>query len=212
MAQRAYTALRLPLPYSLGDRYIRNANHCAEATYRPRPTPAPMALFLGEGISDEAPGAWRRLAAGPFELEWIPLGHSGVEPDDSHLRSHRQIMKEPHVSLLAERLGACLDRHRAAPAQMESRRRRLHQAIAKTHRNERSACAILSLERIEMTFIPARLKNEQALTPFDRVNLRARPQSLTCTGSGEVAEEERAETLESIQPPSAGALAARSLM
>jgi aspartate racemase len=107
---KVHRTLGLPLPDAMRDRYFLNSHELADRGYVPRPTTAPIALFLGDGIYDAAPEVWGGLAAGPFELHRIPGDHRGSNPDDPLLGSQRLLMKEPAVSLLAERLGACLDR------------------------------------------------------------------------------------------------------
>jgi thioesterase domain-containing protein len=102
-----HTALRLPMPDFVRDQYFLGAHHVAEIAYRPRPTTSPMAMFLGKGIYEDAPEAWRRLAQGPFEQELIP---------GNHFFGERTLLKEPAVSLLADRLEACLNRRPAAQA------------------------------------------------------------------------------------------------
>ena len=60
------------------------------------------------------PSAWGRLAAGPFELERIHLEQRGVLSDSPVPHARRMIMEEPYLSVLAERLAACLDRRNVA--------------------------------------------------------------------------------------------------
>ena len=107
---KVHRTLGLPLSDAMRDRYFLICHELADRGYVPRPTTAPMALFLGQGIYDASPEAWGRLAAGPFELHRIPGDHRGGDPDHPVLGFQRLLMKEPAVSLLAERLGACLDR------------------------------------------------------------------------------------------------------
>ncbi len=92
--------------------YIRqkmklNANSWALRRYAPRPYPGRIDLFLTPetlGSPDHPRLGWRNLATGGAEIHPIPgtngtiTGHDGVE------------VEEAHIGVLAQKLGACIDR------------------------------------------------------------------------------------------------------
>ena len=119
--ERVRLALRLPLPDSARDEFFMRATTDAEVAYQPRPIAAPMAMFLGEGLYDNAVPVWGQLTTGPFEVIRIPGNHRVAHPDHPFLGSQRLMLTTPFVSLLAERLEACLDRSRAARASGNNR-------------------------------------------------------------------------------------------
>jgi amino acid adenylation domain-containing protein len=116
LPMRARRALGLPLPDAVRDQYFLIFHEIADRQYTPRPTTAPIALFLGEGVYDDAPAAWARLAAGPFELHRIPGDHRRGNPDHPLLGSQRLLLKPPAVGLLAGFLEDYLDRRQTENA------------------------------------------------------------------------------------------------
>jgi aspartate racemase len=110
---KLYLALRWPMPDDIRDMFFLTANARADRCYRPRAFPGRIALFHGEGVYTDAPEAWGGLASGPFEVHTIPGDHFGPDRNHPIMGSQRYLMREPAVSLLADRLRACLDRVRS---------------------------------------------------------------------------------------------------
>jgi len=83
-------------------RRVRNALDRAPWSYKPREYPHRIVYFLSEkrrklfGDSLAAAGSWRELAIGGVDIRVIP-------------GNHLDILKEPHVKILAEQLKDCLD-------------------------------------------------------------------------------------------------------
>jgi amino acid adenylation domain-containing protein len=85
---------------------VTGANQLAFQRYEPRAFKGPVVFFRAEGRAvqsrDDPRLVWRELATGGIEVH-------GIAAEDSGL-----MLVEPHVRLLAEQLGACLDRAQAA--------------------------------------------------------------------------------------------------
>jgi hypothetical protein len=90
-----------PIPKFLERAY--DVNWFAARRYQARPYPGCVTLFRAasaEGNVDERYG---------YELGWKPLAGAGVEVHEIP-GTHRDIMREPNVRLLARTVTACLNR------------------------------------------------------------------------------------------------------
>lgn len=96
---RLFNALGRPLPQKVAA--LEEVNFYAGAGYSPRPYPGRLTLFrstkrsIGEG-DDEFLG-WGAFAAGGIDVHHVPS-------------THFNILKEPGVKVVAEKLQSCLDR------------------------------------------------------------------------------------------------------
>jgi amino acid adenylation domain-containing protein len=95
-----YQTIGRPLPEQLQDFVYQQANIDASNRYTPEVYLDQVTFFkvtvnLGSGISPEA--SWRELAQGGLEVHTVPGDHLGM-------------LKEPNVSILGEKLKACLDK------------------------------------------------------------------------------------------------------
>ena len=94
----AYEKLGRPLPQTFRD--VREFNSLAVREYTPQVYDGPVTLFWASAdlrTSIDLVEGWRALAGGGIEVHEIP-------------GSHLNIIKEPHVQNLAEKLSACLER------------------------------------------------------------------------------------------------------
>jgi thioesterase domain-containing protein len=103
---QCYLALGWPMPDALRNRYFLENNHRAERRYIPQIYPGRLILFRARGLDHDPLLGWGGLAAGGVELHEIPGDHRG----------QRDLMREPHVRLLAEPLKDCLRRARGPEA------------------------------------------------------------------------------------------------
>ncbi|MCA1587041.1 MAG: phosphopantetheine-binding protein, partial [Acidobacteria bacterium] len=82
-------------------RRVVEANLLAERRYLPRPYPGRVVLFHGSDMPIELQDtrlAWDEVAGGGLEVHIVPGDHNSLR-------------EEPHVSVLAAKLRACLDRY-----------------------------------------------------------------------------------------------------
>ncbi|HEV7799008.1 MAG TPA: amino acid adenylation domain-containing protein, partial [Pyrinomonadaceae bacterium] len=94
---RSYETLGRPLPRAFRD--IKEFNSLAVRAYRPQVYDGPVTLFWASTdlrTSIDLVEGWRALAGGGIDIHEIP-------------GSHLDIIKEPHVGELANKLSACLD-------------------------------------------------------------------------------------------------------
>jgi thioesterase domain-containing protein len=93
---RAYQNLNRPLPRTFRD--VKEFNSLAVREYTPQVYDGRVTLFWASAdlrTSIDLVEGWRALAGGGIEVHQIP-------------GSHLDIIKEPHVQELAQKLGACL--------------------------------------------------------------------------------------------------------
>jgi thioesterase domain-containing protein len=94
----AYEKLGRPLPQTFRD--VKEFNSLAVREYTPQVYDGPVTLFWASAdlrTSIDLVEGWRSLAGEGIEVHEIP-------------GSHLDIVKEPHVQRLAEKLSACLER------------------------------------------------------------------------------------------------------
>jgi aspartate racemase len=94
----AYEKVGRPLPQTFRD--VKEFNSLAVREYTPQVYDGPVTLFWASAdlrTSIDLVEGWRALAGGGIEVHEIP-------------GSHLDIIKEPHVQELAEKLSACLER------------------------------------------------------------------------------------------------------
>jgi thioesterase domain-containing protein/acyl carrier protein len=99
----SYDKVGRPLPRMLKD--IKEFNSVAVRAYTPQVYDGQVTLFWASAdlrTSIDLVEGWRALAGGGIEVHEIP-------------GSHLDIIKEPHVGELANKLGACLDRATQVP-------------------------------------------------------------------------------------------------
>lgn len=102
-AGRACRALGLPVPRRLRDRFFHVHHFMLERAYRPRHLPIHLVILQTRGLFDDPHLGWAGLAA-TLEVHEIGLEH----------RQHRDLMQEPAVRLVADRLGPHLGLHASA--------------------------------------------------------------------------------------------------
>jgi thioesterase domain-containing protein len=73
-------------------------NAKAEVAYEPQVYPGRIWIFSGEDLYDDPELGWGGLAEGGVESHVVPGDHS----------NNRQMMNEPHVQVVGERLKAVL--------------------------------------------------------------------------------------------------------
>lgn len=121
-ACRLFLTMGLPIPQTLRTMYVVRMINATESRYAPKPYAGVVTLFRGKGLyEDDRSMGWEGLAE---SIESHEIGDGG-------LRTRRDIMNEPLVGLLAQRLDACIaaaldssagqnhegsDQHRAAAA------------------------------------------------------------------------------------------------
>ncbi len=94
----------MPAETALVEEYwgpIRSAYVRSLPAYEPQPYDGRIDIFLGRNTSlgriRDPRRAWRRLAAGGAEVRVVPGDHTDM-------------LREPHVRVLADELARCLDR------------------------------------------------------------------------------------------------------
>jgi thioesterase domain-containing protein/acyl carrier protein len=90
---RASVALDRPLPEAVREIYFLEIAGRAEYAYEPSPYSGPLLLFHGEGLYDDPDLGWTGLV-GSIEAVAVPGDH----------RNNRDLMAEPSVALVADRL------------------------------------------------------------------------------------------------------------
>jgi amino acid adenylation domain-containing protein len=96
---RSALATGRPLPERLRENHFLRLNAKAERAYEPQVYPGPMWVFHGEGLYDDPELGWGGLSESGLESYVVPGDHT----------NNRQIMNEPHVQVVRERLQAVLD-------------------------------------------------------------------------------------------------------
>jgi thioesterase domain-containing protein len=86
-------ALDRPLPEAVREIYFLEIAGRAEYAYEPSPYSGPLLLFHGEGLYDDPDLGWTGLV-GSIEAVAVPGDH----------RNNRDLMAEPSVALVADRL------------------------------------------------------------------------------------------------------------
>jgi thioesterase domain-containing protein len=97
---KLYLRLGIKLPASLRLNAIHDAGLEAAHTYVPRPYPGRLVLFRATKVSADPTLGWDGLAMGGIEVYDVPGKHNTIETEG--------MLTEPHVSVLAEKLKACL--------------------------------------------------------------------------------------------------------
>jgi thioesterase domain-containing protein len=100
--QRARIALALgrQVPESLRERYFLRIHATAERNYEPQPYPGDFVAFYGEGLYEDPALGWADLVEGDVESHGAPGEHT----------NNRQLLIEPHVAFVRDRLVAYLER------------------------------------------------------------------------------------------------------
>src|SRR4029077_10868899 len=88
-----------PLPERLRENHFLRLNAKAERAYEPQTYRGRIWIFYGQGLYDDPGLGWGGLAEGGLESYVVPGEHS----------NNRQMMNEPHVQVVGERLKAVLD-------------------------------------------------------------------------------------------------------
>jgi thioesterase domain-containing protein/acyl carrier protein len=119
-ACKLFLAIGLPIPQTLRTMYVVRMINATESGYTPKPYCGVLTLFRGRGLYEDDPNmGWDGLAE---SIENLEIGDGG-------LRSRRDIMNEPVVGVLAQKLEACL-RDRSSFADENRARSRGAQAAA----------------------------------------------------------------------------------
>ena len=117
---RLFQKVDRPLPQRVGS--LKDINRIAGSLYRPKVYAGRLTIFrcvnrrILDG-TDELLG-WRGLAAGGIEIQDVT-------------GNHRDLLSEPNIRILAEKLRACLDRVQVAP-QYSAADQSLERAVVKT--------------------------------------------------------------------------------
>ena len=96
---RSALATGRPLPERLRANHFLRLNAKAERAYEPEIYPGRIWLFHGQDLYDDPELGWGGLAEGGLESYVVPGDHS----------NNRQMMNDPHVQVVGERLKAVLD-------------------------------------------------------------------------------------------------------
>jgi thioesterase domain-containing protein len=98
---QARVALRRgkPVPERLREEYFLRIHGLAERAYEPVDYPGEILTFSGEGLYEDPALGWAELARGGIKAYAVPGDHT----------NNRQVMMEPHVEFLRDRLAAYLD-------------------------------------------------------------------------------------------------------
>jgi thioesterase domain-containing protein len=97
---KLYLRLGLKLPAALRLTAIHDAGLEAAHTYVPQPYPGRLILFRATKVSVDPTLGWDGLASGGIDVYDVPGKHNTIETEG--------MLTEPHVSVLAEKLKACL--------------------------------------------------------------------------------------------------------
>jgi len=89
-----YLSRSRPLPDRLRDSYFLATSYRAEWRYQPKPYAGDLVIYRARGLYRDPFLGWEGLPAGGIEVHDIPGIH----------RDHRDLMEEPAVGILAERL------------------------------------------------------------------------------------------------------------
>ena len=95
---RSALATGRPLPERLRANHFLRLNAKAEQAYEPQTYPGRIWIFHGQDLYDDPELGWGGLAEGGLESYVVPGEHS----------NNRQMMNEPHVQVVGERLKAVL--------------------------------------------------------------------------------------------------------
>jgi amino acid adenylation domain-containing protein len=95
---RIALAFRRPLPEQLREAYFLNLHAKAERAYDTQPYNGDLLVFYGEGLYEDPELGWGGLATGEIRTYAVPGNHG----------NNRQVMMEPYVEFLSERLQAHL--------------------------------------------------------------------------------------------------------
>jgi amino acid adenylation domain-containing protein len=96
---RSALATGRPIPERLRANHFLRLNAHAEQAYQPQSYPGRMWLFYGQDLYDDPELGWGGLADGGLEMYVAPGDHS----------NNRQMMNEPHVQVVGERLKAVIE-------------------------------------------------------------------------------------------------------
>jgi thioesterase domain-containing protein len=97
---RLALALGRPLPEEARERYFLQLHATAERAYAPAPYPGRMVTFFGAGLYEDPCLGWSDVVEGGIESYPVPGDHT----------NNRQVMMEPYVEFVSERLAAELSR------------------------------------------------------------------------------------------------------
>jgi len=100
---RYYLDRRRPLPDMLRNSYFPYINMVAERRYQHQPYPGTMVIFRDQGPYPDPYLGWTRFVQGEIEAFEIPVS----------VNHHRELMQEPAVRTLAEKLEEYLSRSSA---------------------------------------------------------------------------------------------------
>jgi aspartate racemase len=95
---RYYVVLRKPVPDGVRRRFFGDLHNQAEAQYQLRPYPGRLVIFHAKGLYPDPDLGWAGMVE-DLEVHEIP----------GHHRDHRDLMAEPHIQALAERMKPCLE-------------------------------------------------------------------------------------------------------
>jgi thioesterase domain-containing protein len=87
-----------PLPARIRDKFFLYNSFWAEREYRPKPYTGRMIIFRAKGLYHDPMLGWTGLVTGGIKVHEIPGVH----------RDHRNIVEEPAVRTLGERMRECL--------------------------------------------------------------------------------------------------------
>jgi amino acid adenylation domain-containing protein len=109
---RVYLKTGRPLPAQVQELATEASVRQASNSYQPQPYQGQITLFRagGEGLGDGSQNlerGWGEVAAAGVEVHLVPGTHS-------------EIMREPHVQVLAEQLRVCLDQAQAADVDLRN--------------------------------------------------------------------------------------------
>jgi amino acid adenylation domain-containing protein len=93
-----------PLPERVRERYFLATHRRAELSYQREPYEGQIIMFSGAGLYDDPTLGWSELATEGVVTEVVPGNH----------RDNRDVMREPYVSDVAEKLVSYLHQHSSA--------------------------------------------------------------------------------------------------
>jgi aspartate racemase len=96
---RLLLAMGRPVPEELRERYFLQLHGDAERAYDPKPYPGRMVTFFGEGLYEDPSLGWDEVVPAGVEAHPVPGDHT----------NNRQVMMEPYVEFVHDRLADALE-------------------------------------------------------------------------------------------------------
>lgn len=97
-----------PLPERFREQYFLDLHAKAERAYQPSPIPRDLVIFYGEGLYEQPDLGWAQFTTGKVATHAVPGEHN----------NNRDVMREPNVEFVGERIREYLQRPLPHPGQL----------------------------------------------------------------------------------------------